>query len=494
MTPRFRPANVRSRSRARACGAVFAAAALGSALSPTRPALADVESDGPDGDPKPRQLDPGISTGSPIVYFARPAAAPSHLRACSSRVPVCTHAASARDAGAALVVLDAFERQWLTLTGALAIPKPDVDPDTLAYDVFLDEPAASGDLGATFFEARDVRSRVDRGRSFTTIDRRVRAGCALDAVAAGAIARASLFRAAPATEEATARAQSAYLASLAVPCAVGSSSAAIEAFQSRPQRAISDSHAGDETAEGGRPSSALPLDHAFADGAALFWSRLDWAFGRSPGGVVTSTWALHPTMTALAARRWNNEPDTFDVLRATFKGALTTGGTVSDLWLDFAVARAFVGSADDGLHQPELRTLADAARVPVDWDIPWPTRPRRLAARSPVYPTGSSYLVVRRSGGRPDARLRVEIEWEQHALFRWALVKIDAHGRELGRVLVPTTERATEARATLTGLEAVDRVLVVGVNVGDPAYAFDPDDAIWEPHGWIVDVAEEPPP
>jgi hypothetical protein len=219
--------------------------------------------------------------------------------------------------------------------------------------------------------------------------------------------------------------------------------------------------------------------------------RVDWAFGRSPGGLVSASWALHPTMTPLGKARWYSEPDTFDVLRTTFKGAMSTGGTVHDLWLDFGVARAFLGSADDGIHLPELRSLGDAARVPIDWDIPWPARPRRLAARTPVHPTGAGYLVIHHDGARPGARLRVEVEWEEHALFRWALVKLDAGGRELGRVVIPTTERATQAQMTLVDLDGVDRIMLVGVNVGDPAYGFDPDDEVWEPHGWIVTLAEE---
>jgi hypothetical protein len=196
-------------------------------------------------------------------------------------------------------------------------------------------------------------------------------------------------------------------------------------------------------------------------------------------------------MTPIAAARWVNEPDTFDVLRTTFKGALSTRGTVEDLWLDFGIARAFLGSADDAQHQPEFRTLADAATVPLDWDIPWPTSPRRLGPRVPVHPLGASYLLIHHQGAPPGARLRVEIDWEEHALFRWAFVKLDASGRELGRVVIPTTERATQAQMTLVDLDNVDRILLVGVNVGDPAYAFDPDDEVWEPHGWLVTVAPE---
>jgi hypothetical protein len=431
-------------------------------------------------------VDPNAISGKPVRYGTRPIFAPD-VRSCSTRLPICIHARSSGDARTSLVALGALERAWETLTGALEIPAPDVDETTLAYDVFLTDALGAGRaLFETELEARDVRSRFDRARTFTLLDRRVAAAgeksCLLEVVAARAIARASLFRVAPATEEGTARAQSAYLSELVAPCGIGLAVDEIGAFQARPEDALADAHVG------GGP----PLDALFSHGSAAFWARLDWAFGRSPGAVVTATWALHPTVTPVGAARWNNRPDTFDVLRTSFKGALSTGSTVADLWLDFGIARAFLGSADDGLHEPELRGVGDAARIVPDWDIPWPRTPRRLAARRGVAPTGASYVVVRRAGAAPNARLRAEIEWEEHALFRWAFVKVDANGREMGRVLIPTTERATSAQMTLVGLDGVDRVLLVGVNVGDPAYAFDPDDEAWEPHGWLVTLAEEP--
>lgn len=452
-----------------------------------RPAFAAGEDED---NPKPRAMDPGVASGPPLRYFARPNPSPD-LRACSHRTPVCVHTTG--DGAAALATLAAFERAWLTLTGALAVPAPDVDPSTLAYDVFLSdaaqiEPHGVAATEGTWLEARDVRSHVDRARAFTLVDRRVRASCALDALAAKEIARASLYRVAPATELGTAEAQATYLAELAVPCAIGV--AGDMTFQSRPDRTFADAFAA-EIAAAGEERMPSQASRRFAAGAAAFWARLEWAFGRVPGGIVTTSWALHPTTTPLGAPRWINEPDTFDVLRTTFKGALSTGSTVNDLWLDFGVARAFLGSTDDGLHLPELRTLGDAARVPLDWDIPWPTTARRLTARAPVHPTGSSYLVIHHLGARAGARLRVEIEWEEHALFRWSFVKLDASGRELGRVLIPTTDRATRASMTLVDVDAVDRILLVGVNVGDPAYAFDPDDEVWEPHGWVLTLAEE---
>ncbi|MEA2753541.1 MAG: hypothetical protein QOI41_7684, partial [Myxococcales bacterium] len=162
-----------------------------------------------------------------------------------------------------------------------------------------------------------------------------------------------------------------------------------------------------------------------------------------------------------------------------------------DLLLDTAIARAFMGSAEDGLHAVETRTFGEAARIPLDWDLPWPTQPKRVAPRTPVFPSGASYLVIRRAGAPPGARLRVEIAWEEHALFRWAFVKLDAAGRELGRVPIPTRERAVEAQMTLVDLDGVDRVMLVGMNAGDPSYRFDPDDEVWEPHAWLVTLAAE---
>jgi len=56
---------------------------------------------------------------------------------------------------------------------------------------------------------------------------------------------------------------------------------------------------------------------------------------------------------------------------------------------------------------------------------------------------------------------------------------------------VPTTERSTQAQMTVVDLDVAASLLLVGTNVGDPLYPFDPDDEVWEPHGWILTVASE---
>ncbi|MBX3189279.1 MAG: hypothetical protein KF819_19805 [Labilithrix sp.] len=435
---------------------------------------------------------PPPDTGVPgpwVRYVERPTLA-GEIRTCSMRVPLCVHSGRGVPGRAALDVLAASERAWATLTGAMGLPAPDVDPSELHYPVFLvDRVDDDGERGATHVAARDVRSRLDRARAFTVIDAGVRAGCGLDALAAREIARASIHRASPAMPEGIARAQTSYLAQLVAPCSVAFAAESAAAFQSRPDRSVVDGHVSEIGASAQIDLPSRPADARFSEGAGFWWGRIDWAYSVRPGGLLMATWALSPSLTDVGAQRWHDEPDVFDVLRVSFKDALHTGSTLDDLLLDTAIARAFMGSGS--AHQPETRTLGDAARVPLDWDLPWPSAPRRVAPRAPVHPTGASYLVVRRDGAPRDARLRVEIAWEEHALFRWAFVKLDAQGRELGRVVIPTRERAVEAQMTLADLGAADRIMLVGVNAGDPAYRFDPDDEVWEPHGWLLTLAAE---
>jgi len=68
-------------------------------------------------------------------------------------------------------------------------------------------------------------------------------------------------------------------------------------------------------------------------------------------------------------------------------------------------------------------------------------------------------------------------------------VGLDARGIEIGRVPIPTPDKATSAAITLDDLDAVSAILLVTVNAGDDAIEFDPDAKVWEPHGYAVTVA-----
>ncbi len=98
-------------------------------------------------------------SGPWLRYVAKPRR-PRAMRACSTQSPVCVSLRDIHDAEAGRAALDAFERAWDLLTGALSLPAPDLDPETLAYEVLLVAP--TDELASTYLEARDVRSSVDR--------------------------------------------------------------------------------------------------------------------------------------------------------------------------------------------------------------------------------------------------------------------------------------------------------------------------------------------
>ncbi len=387
----------------------------------------------------------------------RPDAASTPTRACSFTRPLCVRAAPGVPTNDVLSALTSAERAWETVTGALDLPPPDADPGTGAYDIYLvHRPALAA---RTVLSERDVRGTIDRGSAFTVVDARL-GGCSRDRAIARELLRAVLVRVSPAMDEGAARAQTSAMAELVAPCAGIDASL----FQSHPERALVDTW----------PEASPEVGARFGDGAGVAYAWLDATFASEPGGVIRALWALSPSITPPGAFRWKNEPDTFEVLRASFKEAVSTGSTIDDLLREIAIMRARRGDTK------------------VDWTIDWPTKPRRLSSpASGVAPTGTSIVAVHRAGATPGARLRIELEWETHAKMRWAVVKLDAAGHELGHLPIPTTDKATATQISLVDLDPVTTILVVGTNCGDASYSFDPDDAIWEPHGWLLTVASE---
>jgi hypothetical protein len=428
----------------------------------------------------------GEPTG-PLIVYATPPAMGAETRTCSFRRPICVHASARTDPGRVLRVLASAERAWDAASWGLALPLPDTDLSTGAFDVYLIDGVDSVPEGARAeLAGRDALSSFDRANAFlrvaATLD-----GCALDTAMARETVRAILWRKAPATDPVTARAETSYLARLMVPCAF-EAPGGVEAFQSHPEGSLY----GAPDAASIVPESAASAEE-YAAGASLFYWWLDYSFGNAPGSVVRALWALAPTQTPGSASRWVGRPDGFDVLAASFKGALTSGSTMDDLLLDFAVARAFVGDSSDKDHMPETRALGAAARLRTEWTIEWPKAPRKLASSRGVAPTGAAYVEVDCRSAPKGARLRFEAEWEEHAKMRWAAVEIDDAGHERSSVAITGPDRGTAAQGTVVDLDGVARVLFVGTNTGDPLVPFDLNDAAPEPHGFVVSVASETP-
>ncbi len=371
---------------------------------------------------------------------------------CSFRHALCVHPAPGTPDWQTAAVLLSADRAWDALVGVLGTPPPDAGLDD-RWRVFVVDGVDGG--GIALPEARDPIARFDRASTFALVDRATPPGCELDLAVARAVAGGLLWRAAPATDQGSARAQTETLARLAVPCAAGGADSA--AFQARPERALVD------------PRSA-PYDR----GGALFFDWLDRRFGAEPGALVAGVWALAATVTPSGAANWNGTPTGFDVLRVSLKSALWQGSTLEDAFVRFAVARVMASPS------PQIA-----------WHVPWPLRPRRVASPEPVSPTGAAYVLIEHAGAPPGARLRLEMEWEDYARISWSVLKLDHEGSILGELAVTSLEQATRTSMTVESLDGVDRIMVLGVGLPTPPGSFDPDQTEWEPHGWLLTVEAE---
>jgi hypothetical protein len=393
--------------------------------------------------------------GPPIELGVPPDAAAGWVQACSVRRPVCVHAAPRTRTSFIVAALDASERAWDVLTGALALAPPDVDADG-AWHVYLVDGVEGG--STALLASRDPLAHFDRASSFALVDRAVPPGCPLDFALARAVAQASMWRMAPATDVGSARAETQMLARLATPCYVGDVGVDEERmFEDEPERAVVD------------PASA-----AFDRGASLFFEWLDANFATYPGALVAGLWSLAPTRTDGHAWRWSGAPTGFDVLRVSLKNALGTDSTLDDVLARFAVHRALA---------------TPAARVA--WHVPWPTKARRFASPIPDAPTGSSVVMVDLTGAPAGAKLRVEATWEDFGRMRWQIAKLDAQGRDLADIPVTSLPLGTGASMTIEPLDGVARVVVVGANVGSTEHPFEPNQGSWEPHGWLLTIEGE---
>ncbi len=382
-------------------------------------------------------------------------------RACSVRHRFCVRAPQSASPALGAAAIASTDQAWEALTGPLGLPEPE-GPYGARWELYLvdrtDGPAAL--RGDAEWVDRQPDSHFDRASSFGLIDRRP-AGCALDLDVARAIARGSIWRAAPGTDPASARSESEMLARLATPCVPPGQDDDVAAFQAEPARCIVD-----------------PSDPSYSRGASLFFDWLDRRFGRGPGALIGGLWALAPTVTPSETwqeGRWAGTPTGFDVMRVSLRDALWQASTLEDVFVDFAIWRASVPG----------RAAAPA------WHVPWPTVARRLASVDAVAPTGASYVVVDHAGAPAGAQLRLEAEWEAYARMRWVVVKLDADGHALAQIPIRSLDRTTHASMTVAALDGVARALIVAVNVGSTEHPFDPDQGEWEPHGWVLTIAGE---
>lgn len=404
-------------------------------------------------------LKESIEAVGPSIFPSRdrPTLAEVPRRACSFSAPVCLHATNAVSDVSMAHVLLAAEKFYRTIQ-VLHLPEPLPDAGLGGddrYDIYL-IPGADGP--PTIPDFVFAGQTWDRASAFSILSPPIAPfGCDSEALVARALARASVYRIDAGIEDSSLAMTESYLADVVTDCST-TNIAAVDVFQRFTEKTLG-FHAPNE-----------------ASGAFLFARYLDDTYGLGvPGGVLFGLLSVagqhrHPMNLQFA-----NEPDLFDVLRSNMR---LRGKPIDDLWLDFAIDRAFVGSRSDGGHLNDVDKYGDAGRVRFEWSIPLATLPRRLAPMRPIEALGTTYLWLDLKGAPEKLDLAFVADWEAGVLFHWSIIKVDAEGIEMGRIAVAGIRGSTHAERAILGIQGVSGLLIVGVNVGsiDRGHPFDPDE------------------
>jgi hypothetical protein len=414
----------------------------------------------------PKSLDPRIPRGR-SAFESEQRLPTGEPPACSFRRPVCVHRPAGVDGAVALAWLADLETAHDRLALGLEAPEPLSDFDKgggPAFDLYLEEGAASARVGIdpVFAAHRDAAA------AFCVVgaEHEPRARDATLCLAGGIGHRLD-----SAEPEPLRRALAEHLW-LLVGNPTSADVASIDDAQLHPESATLD-----------REGPSGP--------ALLLYEYLDARRRGVPTGVALVLHAAAAGGASPPGLRFENEPDVWDVFRASFGpepskvGAFISG---------FAVARAFLGSRSVGEHVPSLDFSGPSGRVAFTWNVTLSSLPRNLALSEPVGPLGSAYLWLDIDEPVAGTTLAMRAEWEGPVAFVWSLVTVDAQGRAMGRFDAPYVERATSVERTVADLEGARGVLVVGTNLGNisPAFPFDPDFSPHEPHAASVYLAKLP--
>lgn len=382
------------------------------------------------------------------------------VRVCSFAEPVCVHGEAA-DGARALEALGEAEEACRFLRHQARLPAPEGDGagGSRAVDLYL-RPLGGARMRLGF----EVPTRFPRDRApvYGLIERDL-TGCARATAIHRAMAAAHLAAVDGGEAGASFATTAAYLAMMATGCH-GEVAAAVDDAQARPSRAL------------------LPPGPPDGDGSPLLWWWLDSTMSEgAPGSMLTALWYHGVQSTRLDLARSLNLPDLMAVLSRL---AVTRKTTRDAMLLDLAVARAFLGERDAGVHFPEAAWLGGAGRVRFEASWPHRTLPRRLAF-SPLDPTGMVYGWVDLGEAPAPAKLGFRATWEHPVTMRWALVRVAADGQEISRMVLPHRRGDFEANTVVEELEGAAGLLIVGVSNGEVSLdePFRIDAAPYEPHG-----------
>lgn len=407
-------------------------------------------------------------TDAGVLVVAQPPRPTLPVRACALHAPVCVHAPNGLDPSAVTRVRDAFAGAWGLVIETLRVPRPLSDASAGGdprLDVYVVEARGGAavdlavDLDDGLAVARgplDLASDRDAAPAYLFVGEGLAraGGCALDAAAARGIVRASAAGLDAAETEVVVDGFARRMAEVVAPCP-SLERERLEPFQAKPWRAMT----------------------ASATGTAFFARTLDLQKGQGFAAITPAVLSMatnhHGVVLPapddeLGPAHLHNDPSVFDVLAATLGDA---GSSVDEVLLDYAAARAL-------------------APVPPAWEFVVPTSslPRRFAIRRAIEPTGTTFFEIPIDATPKGDAVEIDLAWEQGARFVWRVLQIGRDGERLPDVKVPILETARTITIEARHLKGVKKLILVGVNVGDPKRPWRPDEPPSPPRGYEIGI------
>lgn len=198
---------------------------------------------------------------------------------------------------------------------------------------------------------------------------------------------------------------------------------------------------------------------------------------RSDRAVATSGYlalTLAATETPGGSLRYTAEPDLADVIRATH------GHDRNE------VARFYDDFARWSFFDAERQSFP----LSIEWEIDGQSLPRSVAFSRPLEPTGSVYAMV----SLPESMRREVIGFrascETPVSYVWSVTRLDGRNEEISSFPLTFQERNPDASGRVLPVPGMEKLLVVGTNLGGVAltHPFDPDHGPHETHGCRLTV------
>lgn len=399
---------------------------------------------------KPKTSDAGAPVG-PVV--ARPE---WPLRSCDRDAPICVHARSTISPEILVHARVAMATAWGAVIDTLRMPRPLSDGalgGDARLDVYLEDAHDPLVVGR---DALDLLSDRDSASGFLVLDEKLAraGGCALASTAARGVARVSALGLDVAEGEMVVDGFARRLGEVVAPCP-SLEDAGLAEIQARPWRGL--------------------LTTPF--GAQLVARTLDVARGQGLGAIVPGVLSMainhHGIVVPkeddeLGPAHFHDDPGTFEVLAASLSDA---GSSLEALFLDVALARA-------------------TAHIPPAWEwvVPASTLPRRFAVRRAIEPTGSTFVRIDVDKAPASDSIEMDLAWDGGSRFGWRVLKLDAQGKSLGEVPVPSLETQRKITIDVRHLANVRSILLCGVNLGDPIRPWRAVEPPSQPHGYELGI------